>query len=190
MLCLRGCSASSVPANDVALSISPDATLWKSFSVDRGKFGSKLGGEVCRVYVCAVFGSQIHPDAITARWVFVISIMGRKHLTDCNADWEIKAEVNEEHALGLQQFINLPCVMHPLSACWQHIQTSCTPSERIWRESGGKKMDRCGNLCLAPLFNNKIFTQRQGFQRERTFFMLACLGLRLLSQQQTLQPFS
>lgn len=82
---------------------------------------------LCVCGVSLTGASQIHPDAITAHWVFAISIMGRKHLTDCNADWEIKAEVNEEHALGLQQFINLSRVMHPLSACWQHIHTLCPP---------------------------------------------------------------
>lgn len=76
---------------------------------------------LCMCGVSLAVTSQIHSDAITTHWVFVIPIMGRKHLTDCNADWEIKAEVNEELALGLQQFINLPPVMHPFSACSQQI---------------------------------------------------------------------
>lgn len=42
--------------------------------------------------------------------------MWKKHSTDCNADWEIKSEVNEEHGLGLQQFINLPSVKDPFSS--------------------------------------------------------------------------
>lgn len=52
---------------------------------------------------------------------FVISIMWKKHSTDCDADWELKSEVNEEHGLGLQQFINLPSVKHPFSASSQLI---------------------------------------------------------------------
>lgn len=76
---------------------------------------------LCMCGISLTVTSQIHSDAITAHWVFVIPITGRKHLTDCNADWEIKAEVNEELALGLQQFINLPPVMHPFFACSQHI---------------------------------------------------------------------
>lgn len=52
--------------------------------------------------------SQNSCNVITTHRAFVISIIWREHLTDCNVNLQFKAEVNEQPALGLEQFINLP----------------------------------------------------------------------------------
>lgn len=108
MLCLRGCSASSVPANDVALSISPDATLWKSFSVDRGKFGSELGGEVCRVYVCArCFARRYTPtQSLHAEYLSSLSWGGNT--------WPIAMQIEKSK---LKWMKNMPLVCSSSSIC-------------------------------------------------------------------------
>lgn len=124
----------TVIANDVLLSISRNCTLRKSFSMSRRKYGSRPRWKASCAYACVMFRlvtAQIHPDAITTHGGFVISIMWKKHSSDCNADWEIKSEVNEEHGLGLQQFVNLPSAKHIFSASSQLISLFLPPFKCI-----------------------------------------------------------
>lgn len=175
--------------------------------MSRRKCGSRLRWKASCVYARVMFHlvtAQTHPDAITTHGGFVISIMWKEHSTDCNADWEIKSEVNEEHGLGLQQFINLPSVKHPFSAVcfdcddlasswWWACVSACAHG---W-ESGESPEKRPKNkmesvwlhfwlhspfltVCLTPflMLNSKINTEKVNSLEEKN--MLPCLGLHLL----------
>lgn len=75
---------------------------------------SKLAWNSPWVCACVMFSlSHVTKkccNAIMAPRTFVVSIIWRACLTACNANWQrhFRAEVNEDHASGLKQFINLP----------------------------------------------------------------------------------
>lgn len=91
---------------------------WMCFIIFMSKCStivSKLAWNPPCVCACVMFSLSHETkkkccNAIMAPWTFVISIIWRECLTACNANRQrhFRAEVNEDHASGLKQFINVP----------------------------------------------------------------------------------